>query len=166
VLDDYVCEVGMTENKDRGHLNEKKHDLRKNNFFDTKNNKDHNHNHFNNDDKKFSESYPSKFSTDRQKAQQIVIYEVRRLHMALKKLEKNKMVLEKKVTYDSAVNADLKIAIQNLEKRSTDREHGISALRELLHCKLGDKGLNELTVSMEEMNVGGNILFKEMSQRF
>jgi hypothetical protein len=34
------------------------------------------------------------------------------------------------------------------------------------YITIGEKGLNELITCMEDMSVGGNILFKEISQRF
>jgi hypothetical protein len=64
--------------------------LKNNNFFDIKDNKNVSHDNL-------VSNKSTKFPSDRNKAQQIIMYEVRRLYIALKNLEKKKKVLEKKV---------------------------------------------------------------------
>ena len=63
---------------------------------------------------------------------------------------------------DSHANAQQSLAIQALQRRITDRERSQAALRALLQQRIGDKGLMELAVALEEMGLGHSALLKEV----
>lgn len=60
------------------------------------------------------------------------------------------------------MNSQQALALQALQRRITDRERSQAALRVLLKQRLGDKGLMELTVALEEVGVGNSALLKEV----
>jgi len=67
----------------------------------------------------------------------------------------------KQSTTDSYTNSQQGLAIQALQRRITDRERSLGALRALLRQRLGEKGLMEMTVALEEVGVGNSALLKD-----
>ena len=65
-------------------------------------------------------------------------------------------------TTDSYANTQQALALQALQRRLVDRERSQAALRALLRQRLGDKGLMELTVALEEVGVGNSALLKDV----
>lgn len=65
-------------------------------------------------------------------------------------------------TTDSYANTQQALALQALQRRIVDRERSQAALRALLRQRLGEKGLMELTVALEEVGVGNSALLKDV----
>jgi len=65
-------------------------------------------------------------------------------------------------TTDSHANAQQALALQALQRRLVDRERSQAALRALLRQRLGEKGLMDLTVALEEVGVGNSALLKDV----
>jgi hypothetical protein len=101
----------------------------------------------------------------RRNAQKIIVFEVRRLRVALTELQRQKQRLEDKAICESSRAAQLTVAVQSLQKRLTDRERGQVALRSLLLQRLGEAGVNELVVALEQVGAGSEVLLRETSQR-
>lgn len=95
----------------------------------------------------------------------IIAKEVRRLTDSLRKtaFERNRM--QKRLTHDATKHMQQTLAIEALQKRITDRERSLTQLRKLLKEKrfVGDKGLVELTIALEDSGVGNSAILMEPS---
>lgn len=93
----------------------------------------------------------------------IIAKEVRRLTDSLRKtaFERNRM--QKRLTHDATKHMQQTLAIEALQKRITDRERSLTQLRKLLREKrfVGDKGLVELTIALEDSGVGNSAILME-----
>lgn len=95
----------------------------------------------------------------------IIAKEVRRLTDSLRKttFERNRM--QKRLTHDATKHMQQTLAVEALQKRITDRERSLTQLRKLLKEKrfVGDKGLVELTIALEDSGVGNSAILMEPS---
>ena len=91
----------------------------------------------------------------------IIAKEVRRLSETLQKSESMKAVYAKRLTHDATKHMQQRLALQALQRRITDRERSLTALRHLLKQRLGDTGLMDLTLALEDMGVGNSALLKD-----
>ena len=93
----------------------------------------------------------------------IIAKEVRRLTDSLRKttFERNRM--QKRLTHDATKHMQQTLAIEALQKRITDRERSLTQLRKLLKEDrfIGDKGLVELTIALENSGVGNSAILME-----
>jgi hypothetical protein len=91
----------------------------------------------------------------------IIAKEVRRLSDKLRQTQDMRDVYAKRLTHDATKHMQQRLALQALQRRITDRERSLTALRHLLKQRLGDVGLMDLTVALEDMGVGNSALLKD-----
>ena len=71
--------------------------------------------------------------------------------------------MQKRLTHDATKHMSQTLALQALQKRITDRERSMSCLRKLLRDKVGDKGMVDLTIALEDSGVGNSAIMMEPS---
>jgi len=93
----------------------------------------------------------------------IIAKEVRRLSEALRNTTFSRNTMQKRLTHDATKHMSQTLALQALQKRITDRERSMSCLRKLLRDKVGDKGMVDLTIALEDSGVGNSAIMMEPS---
>ena len=91
----------------------------------------------------------------------IIAKEVRRLGNSLAKVAHENAIFARKVTQDGVKHMQQRLAVQALQRRVTDKERSLTALRHLLKQRVGQTGLMELTIALEDMGVGNSALLKD-----
>lgn len=95
-------------------------------------------------------------------ASQVVMYEVRRMRLALQNLRSDKDALQNRLIDETCRNTQLNSSLQVLQHRLTDRERSQSALLLLLKQRIGEKGVAALIDSLEELGAGCHALLKDV----